>query len=54
MPFGHVTGLLETKDFTRLEPTADEHKYYAKGVGVVLEKSLHEQDVTRLVSMTRP
>jgi hypothetical protein len=54
VPFGHATGLLETKDFTRLEPKADEHKYYEKGVGVVLEKSLHEQDVTRLVSMTRP
>ena len=54
VPFGHATGLLETKDFTRLEPKGDEHKYYEKGVGVVLEKSLHEQDVTRLVSMTRP
>jgi hypothetical protein len=54
VPYGHVTGLLETHDFTRLEPKADEDKYYAKGVGVVLEKSLHQKDVTRLVSMTRP
>ena len=54
VPFGHLTGLLKTKDFTRLEPTADEHKYYKRGVGVVLEVSLHEKDTTELVSMDRP
>jgi hypothetical protein len=54
VPFGHLTGLLKTKDFTRLEPTADEHKYYKRGVGVVLEISLHEKDTTELVSMDRP
>ena len=42
---------LQTKDFTRLEPTADEYKYYAKGVGVVLEVSIHEKDRTELVAM---
>jgi hypothetical protein len=52
VPYGDLTGLLKTKDFTTLEPTADEHKLYAKGVGVVLEVSLHEKDRTELVSMT--
>ena len=51
VPYGDLTGLLQTKDFTRLEPTADEHKYYAKGVGVVLEVSLHGNERTELVSM---
>ena len=52
VPYGDLSGLLETKDFTRLEPRADEHKFYARGVGVVLEVSLHAKDRTELVSMT--
>jgi hypothetical protein len=52
VPYGLLHGLLETKDFTRLEPTGDEHKFYAKGVGVVLEVSLHAKDRTELVGMT--
>ena len=52
VPYGEMSGLLQTKDYTRLEPDADEHKFYAKGVGVVLEVGLHEKDRTELVSMT--
>lgn len=52
VPYGDLSGLLETKDFTRLEPRADEHKFYARGVGVVLEVSLRAKDRTELVSMT--
>jgi hypothetical protein len=54
VPYGSLTGLLKTKDFTRLEPKGDEHKYYKRGVGVVLENSLYEKDTTKLVSMQRP
>ena len=39
VPFGNLTGLLKTKDFTRLEPKADEHKYYKRGVGVGARES---------------
>ena len=53
MPFGSLRGLLKTKEFTRLEPGADEVKYYAKGVGVVLENALHERDRNELVRMIR-
>jgi hypothetical protein len=53
VPYGHLTGLLQTRDFTGLEPDADEHKYYARGVGVVLEEGLHEKERNELVSMTR-
>jgi hypothetical protein len=52
--YGAFSGLVETRDFTRLEPTADEHKFYAKGIGVVLEDSLHQEDRTELVAMTGP
>jgi hypothetical protein len=54
VPYGDLAGLVETRDFTRLEPTADEHKFYARGVGVVLEVSLHQRDRTELVAMSRP
>ena len=53
VPYGSLRGLLKTKDFTRLEPGADEVKYYARGVGVVLENALHEKDRNELVRMTR-
>ena len=53
VPYGSLRGLLKTRDFTRLEPGADEVKYYAKGVGVVLENALHEKDRNELVRMTR-
>jgi hypothetical protein len=54
VPYGPFSGLVETRDFTRLEPKADEHKFYAKGIGVVLEVSLHQKDRTELVAMTGP
>ncbi|NUR09733.1 MAG: hypothetical protein HOQ22_00405 [Nocardioidaceae bacterium] len=52
VPFGHFRGLLKTRDFTRLEPGADEYKMYTKGVGVVLEQALHVNERTALVRMT--
>ncbi len=36
-PFGTFTGCLETSDFTPLEPGARERKFYAPGLGFVLE-----------------
>lgn len=36
VPFGHFRRTLMTKDFTRLEPRALEHKFYARGIGPVL------------------
>ena len=38
VPFGTVDDLLVTRDFTELEPALVERKFYAPGVGVVLEK----------------
>jgi hypothetical protein len=37
VPAGSYTDVVKTKDFTPLEPKLREHKYYARGVGVVLE-----------------
>ena len=36
VPRGRYAGLLMTRDYTPLEPKADEHKYFAKGIGEVL------------------
>jgi len=40
VPFGQFSDAVKTKDFTRLEPNLLEHKYYAPGIGLVLEKTL--------------
>ena len=36
VPYGSLNNCLKTKDFTSLEPSVVENKYYAPGVGVVL------------------
>jgi hypothetical protein len=40
VPFRSFDGLLLTEDWTPLEPEVVEEKYYAKGVGLVLEKTV--------------
>ena len=36
VPFGRFDGVLMTKDYTPLQPEILEHKFYARGVGMVL------------------
>lgn len=50
VPYGSFTNCLETKNFTRLDPTDIEHKFYAIGVGQVLGKLKDETD--ELISIT--
>ena len=55
VPFGSYTDLVKTKDTTPLEPGLVEHKYYARGVGVVQEETVRGgEERVRLVSMTTP
>lgn len=37
VPYGSFENLLMTKDWTPLEPGVAEHKYYAPGIGLILE-----------------
>jgi hypothetical protein len=37
VPYGSFDNLLMTEEWTPLEPNLLEHKYYAAGVGLVLE-----------------
>ena len=40
VPFGEFEDVLQTKDTTPLEPDLVEHKFYAKGVGPVLARTV--------------
>jgi hypothetical protein len=53
VPFGTFKHLLETRDYTRLEPDATEHKFYAKGVGPILTLAVHGGGREELVSFRR-
>lgn len=44
---------LQTYDFTPLEPEAREHKYYVRGIGLVLTIDLNSGERTRLVSVEK-
>ncbi len=45
---------LETRDFSALEPDAEEHKYYLPGVGLMLEVDLANGARNELISYTHP
>lgn len=49
VPTGDYEDCLQTRDFTRLEPDANEHKYYCPGVGLVLEVDIATGDRVELV-----
>jgi hypothetical protein len=55
VPFGSYDGVLMTKEWTPLEPDILEHKFYARGVGVVLALAISGgSDREELVSRTAP
>ena len=45
---------LQTRDYSALEPGADEYKYYAPGVGFILSVDLTNGTRTELMSYTHP
>jgi hypothetical protein len=53
VPAGSYRDVLETKEFTPLEPKLVEHKYFARGVGVVREVTVKGgSDRTQLMEYT--
>jgi hypothetical protein len=55
VPYGSFSGLLETKDFSALEPTVVEHKFFLRGVGSILEKEVRGgNERLALVKVVRP
>lgn len=52
VPYGTFTDCLKTRDWTQLNPGADEHKYYCPEIGrVVLEVSLESGKKVQLVEI---
>ncbi len=45
---------LKTRDYAAIEPDANEHKYYKKGVGLMLEVDLTNGARNELISYTHP
>lgn len=55
VPAGDWTGVLQTEDTTPLEPDLVEHKFYARGVGVVEERDVAGGDEhVVLVELVQP
>jgi hypothetical protein len=55
VPYGPLDQVVVTADTTPLEPQILEHKFYASGIGVVLERVVSGgQEISRLVSFTSP
>jgi hypothetical protein len=50
--YGSFDNCLQTRDFTPLEPGVSEYKYYAPGVGLVLEVNAKSGARTELVEVT--
>lgn len=53
VPCGAFSGLLVTRDFTRLEPDATERKYYARGIGPILSVGVRSGAREELVAFRR-
>jgi uncharacterized membrane protein YkoI len=49
IPFGSFENVVQTKDYTPLEPGVFEHKFYAKGIGVIKEANLQTGEEIVLV-----
>jgi hypothetical protein len=55
VPFGTYTAdVLKTKDFTPIDPDVFEFKYYAPGVGLILEVNPDTGDRVELINKTTP
>jgi hypothetical protein len=55
VPYGSFQDVVKTKDTTPLEPGLIEHKYYARGIGVVFEEDVKGgDDRVRLLRLVRP
>jgi hypothetical protein len=51
VPYGTFHNCLQTEDWTPIEPEALEYKYYAPGIGVVLEVDLETGERLELVQI---
>lgn len=52
VPYGDLTGLLETEDTTPLDPDAAQRRLYARGIGLVRAETLATGELVELVEHT--
>jgi hypothetical protein len=53
VPYGTFTDCIKTYEWNPLEPGATEYKYYAKGVGVILEKEVGGSEKVELIDIIK-
>lgn len=46
---GTTYSCLQIRDFTPLEPSANEYKYYAPGIGVIVEQAVGSEERVELI-----
>jgi hypothetical protein len=51
VPFGTFAHCLKTEDFSPMDPDAEEHKFYAAGIGAVLEVNTETGERLELISV---
>ncbi|MCI0396592.1 MAG: hypothetical protein L0332_20060 [Chloroflexi bacterium] len=51
VPFGSFDNILQTKDWTPLEPGVEEHKFYASGIGVIKELNVESGETIELIEV---
>jgi hypothetical protein len=51
VPFGTFDDVIQTEDWTPLEPGVSEHKFYARGVGVIKELHVGSDEAVELVEV---
>ncbi len=54
VPFGSFTDVVQTRDYTPLEPGVEEHKYYARGIGLIREVDPSTGEEAVLIEFTAP
>ncbi len=52
VPYGNLENCLKTRDYSPLEPAANENKYYCPGLGVALEVNVNTGGRGELVEVT--
>jgi hypothetical protein len=52
VPYGSFNNCLKTREFTPLEPDVNEYKYYAPGIGLLLEVDIITGERTELIEVT--
>ena len=54
VPYGAFEGVVQTRDFSSLDPDLQERKFYASGVGVIKEVDVNTGEEVVLLEFTAP